>query len=87
MARPPTGVTGHGLATYKGAASYGQGPLQRGGLLRPAGMVSCSTTLVGAASSQGAVPTASRQGVAASSDSDASHRDGGDDTVRMREEG
>ncbi|RWW09148.1 hypothetical protein GW17_00027380 [Ensete ventricosum] len=74
------------MATYKGAAGYGQGPLQRGGRLRPAGMVSCSTTPVGAASSQGAVPTASQQRVAASSDSDAGRRDGGDDTVRIRME-
>ncbi|RRT51032.1 hypothetical protein B296_00050192, partial [Ensete ventricosum] len=33
-ARPPAGAIGQGLTTYKGAAC-GQGPLQRGGQLRP----------------------------------------------------
>ncbi|RZR99699.1 hypothetical protein BHM03_00029297 [Ensete ventricosum] len=31
MARPPVRAVGHGLVTCKGAAYYGQGPLQRGG--------------------------------------------------------
>ncbi|RWV97966.1 hypothetical protein GW17_00039212 [Ensete ventricosum] len=35
MARPPAGAAGHGLATYKGAISSGQGPLQRGDRLLP----------------------------------------------------
>ncbi|RRT46190.1 hypothetical protein B296_00049580 [Ensete ventricosum] len=35
MARPSTGVAGHGLATCKRAIGYGQGPLQRGDRLWP----------------------------------------------------
>ncbi|RWV98184.1 hypothetical protein GW17_00038988, partial [Ensete ventricosum] len=35
MARPSARVASHGLATCKGATSYGQGPLQRGDRLWP----------------------------------------------------
>ncbi|RZS01133.1 hypothetical protein BHM03_00030963 [Ensete ventricosum] len=35
MARPPIGVAGHDMATYKGVTYCGQGPLQRGSQLRP----------------------------------------------------
>ncbi|RRT50162.1 hypothetical protein B296_00026299 [Ensete ventricosum] len=47
--RPPAGVAGHGLATYKGWPTAAKAPLQGGGRLRPG-------PLQGATSRKGGLP-------------------------------
>ncbi|RRT58639.1 hypothetical protein B296_00011041 [Ensete ventricosum] len=73
MAKPLARAADHGLATYKGAVGYGQGPLQGQPLV---GAATCSTTPVGSARLQGAIANRGQR-----------CRPGDDsDTVRVREE-